>query len=193
MTHVRKTAVELLFDEDLESSVVALLHAVRDAGLPSPLLGWRVLPHVSLVLGAEAGDGLERAIASFAAATDPIPVTLDAAASFPGDGGVVYLAPVVDRRLLDLHEAAHEALGSHLPDLDPLYRPGRWMPHCTVTVGLDERQIGDAIAICRRAALPRTGRFTRVGIHDAVIDPAREGWDRIVETRQRGIHALGTT
>lgn len=64
MEQVRKTAVELLFDPGLEASLDRLLHAIADAGLPSPLLGWGVRPHVSLLLGSDAGEGWDRVVAT---------------------------------------------------------------------------------------------------------------------------------
>jgi len=189
----KKSAIELLFDAGLERAVSGILVELRDAGLPSPLLTWTVPPHVSLILGGAAVNELERAVAEFAAATPSIPVALDGVGTFGGDNGVVFLGPLVDRALLDLHRAAHEALGPHVPERDPRYLPGRWMPHCTVSVGLDEEQVPAAVALCRRREFPLTGRATRIAIHDVTFDPAKEGWDRVVEMRYRCIRELATS
>ncbi|MEM8885494.1 MAG: 2'-5' RNA ligase family protein, partial [Planctomycetota bacterium] len=105
-----KTAIELLFDAQTDATLRGLLDEIDAAGLPSPLIGWGTRPHLSLLLGGAARDGLEEAVAAFGA--EPLSVTLDGVGTFPGDKGIVYLAPVVTRALLDIHDAAHAAFGA---------------------------------------------------------------------------------
>lgn len=187
-----KTAIELLFDDEMESQLMALLGEIRSAGLPSPLLDWKMRPHVSLMLGTDVSAALEHAVEKFAARTSPIPILLDSICAFPGGKGVVYLGPVVNRALLSLHAEANTAMASAFGELDPLYAPDRWMPHCTVAVGLDEAQVHGAMDVCARAPLPYAGRITGIGIHDVTIDPELEGWDRLVENAYRSVYPLKT-
>jgi hypothetical protein len=185
-----KTAIELLFDDVMESQLMSLLGEIRSAGLPSPLLDWKMRPHVSLMLGTDVAADLEHAVEKFAARTSPIPILLDSICAFPGGKGVVYLGPVVSRALLSLHAEANTAMASAFGELDPLYAPHRWMAHCTVAVGLDEAQVHGVMDICARAPLPYTGQVTGIGIHDVTIDPELEGWDRLIANSYRSVYPL---
>ncbi|MEM8885840.1 MAG: hypothetical protein AAGD14_17380, partial [Planctomycetota bacterium] len=82
------------------------------------------------------------------------------------------------------------AFGAYFDELDAHYLPGRWMPHCTQSVGLDPDQLADVVAVCRRAPLPLAGRLTRVAIHDVYLDPSKEGFDRIERMEYRAVTTL---
>jgi len=179
---IRKTAIEMLFDDGLDRAVRALQKAVG-----SPLPGWGARPHISLAVGVR--DGIEDALAAFAGTVAPLRVHLAAVGTFSGDQGVLYLAPVLDRALLDLHAAAHDALRDHVEESEEHYRPGNWMPHCTITVGIDDAALADAVVRCR-AVLPLAGTLTRLAVHEADIDPERPGWERVRAMRYRRTMAL---
>lgn len=178
-------AVELLFDPATEAALTERLGALEP---PSPLLGWGARPHVSLLVGA-ARPGLRAGIEWLARQSAPTPVRLDAVGVFPGDAGVVFLAPVVTPALLALHEAAHEALAPALADPDPLYAPGRWVPHCTTTVGIPDAGLGAAVAACR-SWLPVEGRLSSIALHAITLDPDAPGWARVAGARYAGEWAL---
>ena len=96
-------------------------------------------PHVSLSVYGDGLDtnGFPERLLEFARSIDPFDFTLSSLGTFPGQEGVVFLAPVVTRRLLEVHARlprgvfeAHNNTGmGH-------YLPGNWVPHCTVAIDL---------------------------------------------------------
>lgn len=53
---------------------------------------------------------------------------------FPGDEGVLFLAPVVTARMIAVNDAVHTALQQGELPTWPHYWPGRWIPHCTLAL-----------------------------------------------------------
>ena len=81
---------------------------------------------------------------------------------FPG--GVLFLGATPTAELMDLHQRIH-GMSDAGPDtlwLD-LYEPGRWVPHCTLAVGVPDDKVSDALAEATRlVALPLDVRCTAV-------------------------------
>jgi 2'-5' RNA ligase len=151
-------AVELYFDGAAERAVRGVWEAVRAASGSSRLFDLASRPHVSLAVYSEGVRGpLEGALAAFRAA--PLPFVLASVGTFPGAEGAVFLAPVADEALLRMHAAWHAGA----PQSHEYYRPGAWVPHCTVGFNLAEAAIAPALAAAR-AALPIRGRFESIGI-----------------------------
>jgi len=175
---VTNQAIELFFDPATEVVLTSLLRELD----PSPLLQWGVRPHVSLLLCAEFEAGSEAALAAFARAQPPLPIVLASVGSFPGDLGVVFLAPIGTRALLDLHVALNDHMAAFTPRRDAHYEPGVWVPHCTQGMLFNDDQLADALEICRRAP-PITGTFTEIGFHETTTDTSLSGFDRVIDTR----------
>ena len=148
-------AVEMLLDSSADSRVRALWQRIAAAGLPSPLLALGHSPHVSLaVADGLAVDELVPALRTFAAREPPPRTALVSAATFGTAEGVVFLGAVATPALVELHgrffplfERAARAPWAH-------YRPGAWVPHCTVGSGLDAPQVARAVGVCLEAGLP---------------------------------------
>lgn len=151
-------AIELRFDPFAERAVHGVWEAVRAASGSSRLFELASRPHVSLAVYPEGVRGpLDEALAGFRAV--PLPFVLASAGTFPGAEGAVFLAPVVDEALLRIHAAWHE----RAPESHEYYRPGAWVPHCTVGFNLADAAIAPAVAAAR-AALPIRGRFASIGL-----------------------------
>jgi len=152
-------SVELNFDADAEARVRTLWHEIADAGLCSLLPDIGARPHLSLSVYENADpDALTRVVRRVASGSRAIEVQLKSVGVFPGDEHAVYLAPTVTRDLLLLHETFHaeaEPLG-----FEPwaYYRPGHWMPHCTVALEIPVERIPAIVESCRsgRAFGPAT-------------------------------------
>ncbi len=149
-------AVELLFDPEAEAALFDVWREVRKRTGSSLLFDVESRPHVTLAVhGERDAPQLDRAVRAFAAPVTPF--VLGSAGTFPGDEGVAFLAPVVTDEILELHRRWHAASpGSH-----ELYRPGQWVPHCTVGILLEGPALSEALEVARRA-LPISGRFAEV-------------------------------
>ena len=158
-------AVELLLDPLAAEAVRALWERLAAAGIPAPLKDMGVAPHITLAAYEELDpEAVQDAFRSFACEETPEPVTLTSVGTFPGDEGVVYLAPVVTRGLLALHAGFHERFADHVEAAYPHYLPGAWVPHVTLGLHLTPPQLAEAIALARTADLPITGRLDRLEV-----------------------------
>ena len=151
------------FDLPRDSAVRGLWQTLADRGVTSlmPELGAR--PHISLTVFDELyPPDVHEALQNFAAEVAPIPLQFSAVGIFPTAEGVVFLAPVVTQRLLDVHADFHARMAALGRQSLPYYRPGNWVPHCTVAMNLPPEQIPTTVAICKAA--PVFHAFSLVGL-----------------------------
>ncbi|MDA9432166.1 calmodulin [Bradyrhizobium sp. CCBAU 51627] len=66
---------------------------------------------------------------------------------FEGSPLVLWAEPVVDRALARIHSAVSAAIDP--AHCRPHYRPGAWIPHCTLGTAVAGERCGDAIAYAR--------------------------------------------
>ncbi len=153
-------AVELLLDTAAEAAVRRVWERLCDEGLSSTMLDLGARPHVTLAVynGLDPAAFHEPARAFFASQT-PVPVSFASVGSFPGTMNVAFLAPVVTRGLLDMHEQFHHGFRAHDGAAWPYYRPGAWVPHATIGIHLEEIAVPYALDIARGTGLPIEGRI----------------------------------
>lgn len=158
-------AIEARFDPDLEAAVFGVWARLDAGAIATPNAdGFR--PHVSFALFPDVDEGaLAPRLAALTAATPKLPVLLDTVSLFvspgthPGAEVIVFYAPVVTEALLAFHRRVHDDVLGGLAATDQRYRPGRWVPHCTLT---------------RR--IPRTKALVAVGeVLDALRPPVVGG------------------
>jgi 2'-5' RNA ligase len=155
-------AVELYFDPDLTPKIRTLWDAIRTT-CGGVAVG--VHPHISLaVVNIAQPEQLRTLTQAFAQQASPLPIQLDAIGTFPGGEGVVYLAPVVTLELLELHRNFHQQLTANGLASFPYYRPGRWIPHCTVGIRLPQEKIACAIDLCRSSAAFQSGSLPEISL-----------------------------
>lgn len=157
-------AVELHIDEANAAPISALSDAIYAQCGGAGLTDMGGHPHISLTVFAQLAEPAPVAalLAEFAATTPPIPITLAAIGVFPTAEGVVYLAPVVTAALLALHAQFHTQVAQLAIASNTYYRPGNWMPHCTVGFALPADKIGQAVALCQQANVLRTVTLTTI-------------------------------
>ncbi len=156
-------AVELLLDVDAAERVRSLWERLTEAGIPSRLLEIESTPHVTLAVYDDLDpDEARGPFTSFAAEETPEPVSLYSPGAFPGPEGVLYLAPVVTRGLLELHAGFHERFAELDEPTGKYFFPGAWVPHVTAGLHLTEEQLAAGFSILRQADLPIEGRLDRL-------------------------------
>ncbi|MET9065133.1 2'-5' RNA ligase family protein [Streptosporangium sandarakinum] len=164
-------ALELYLDPAAEKRIRTLWDALARAGVPSmrDLLSGRHRPHVSLI-GAPRLDGpaVVEALRDMRVAA-PFELRFDFVGQFLGR--VLWLGPVPTPELLAHHAAVHERLGRAGIDGFDVYLPGRWVPHCTLSMRVPSPMFVDAIRLCMDV-LPIEA--TVVGA--AVADHARDSF-----------------
>ena len=161
-------AVELYFDAQAEKQISNAWAAIHEAGIGSSLLDAGYRPHVSLgVCNRLESNAFEAELASSAAGVTPFKLSLSSVGVFPGAEGVVFLGVTVTERLLHLHAAFHRIFKKYAREQSEHYAVGKWVPHCTLAFGLSERQIAEAVKICRKIHLPIFAEVREIGLVEA--------------------------
>jgi 2'-5' RNA ligase len=126
-----------------------------------------IRPHLSLVVTDDA-DGLWRHAPSLALRGVEIDVEMAAVALFPADPPVLVLAVAPDPELVALHARVSAALAAAEVDVWPHFRPGTWLPHCTLSMGVPTEVLADALAACLASPVPVRARLRAAALTDSV-------------------------
>jgi 2'-5' RNA ligase len=162
-------ALEYQFDPPTDAAVRRLWSALEANGIPTPA---REAGHPHLSLARCDADDLARlaeALSRFARAAAAFHVEFGALGVFAPEGWV-FLAPVATAQLIERHARVHQWLdgpaaaagvtGVHRDS----YAPGRWVPHCTLTMRLEASLAAQAVRLCLGSEMPRTARVERIGL-----------------------------
>jgi 2'-5' RNA ligase/NTP pyrophosphatase (non-canonical NTP hydrolase) len=153
----------LRFDADSDARIRALWRLLDGQGTPSlTTLGYA--PHITLTAHEELDtDAAAHVLRRLARNLAPIPVNVVGPAVFPGDVNTLWLALAAPASLLNLHDRVANQVG--LGSCHPFYRPGAWIPHCTLAQGIPGgpemkramQTVGDGFGFFR-------GAFTRLEV-----------------------------
>ena len=142
-------AVELNLSRDSAARVVKVWESLAREGISSVMLDVDAQPHISLAVFEDLKpEALRADLSRFAEVTRPLSLDLASAGTFPTAKGVVFLAPVVTQELLSVHSRFHSLLRERGIDSVEYYRPGKWVPHCTVAIDLAPDKVGAALEMC---------------------------------------------
>lgn len=128
-------AVVLYFDDFTEKRVRQAWAALDRFGIPSAGSTYEesYRPHITLAIvdtpyPEQAAARLRAPLANVSG----LPVSMTALGFFLTNKAPAYLAVAPTTALLQLHDNVHSALGAM--DTWSYYRPGNWMPHCTLAM-----------------------------------------------------------
>lgn len=158
-------AIEVYFDGAAQARLRRLWDAFEQAGIPSlrehthrlhrPHLSFAVAHRFDATQVADAVSGL--------LPPDGIEVEFSSVGQFPGR--VLWLGPVPHAGLLARHDAVHRRLTAAGIEVDAVYRPGAWVPHCTVSQQVPWADLARAVGLCLDA-LPITASLRSAAVAD---------------------------
>lgn len=156
-------AVILFFDDHSEGRIRSLWDCLRTPESDAVLYDGASRPHLSLaVLDGQDGT-LEERVSGLSARTAPFTLTFKGLSAFP-DSGVLYLTPLASGALEAVYRDTMAALGSLTSRVWPLYLPGKWVPHTTVAMGLDDRCVRIIHRAASRIFTPFTASCLSLGV-----------------------------
>jgi 2'-5' RNA ligase len=158
-------SLQVFFDTAGDTAVRRMWSRLDHIGIPSLATQshQRHRPHITL---AGAGQLAVNDIALTTIARLPgIEVTLPVLGAFPGARTALVLGATATSALLEAHAAIHAEIEGSCEGTWALYRPDSWVPHCTLAMGLDAKDLATAIAHLH----PHTAvtvRIAQIGIVD---------------------------
>jgi 2'-5' RNA ligase len=153
------------FDPATEARLTALRASLPPPASDEAREALQVRPHVSLAGWEELDvDPFTAALQTFAARTAPLDVHLGAVGIFPGDQGVVFIAPRVTTGLLKLHAEFHAHLGAFGSGPNPYCTLDTWIPHSTVAMYLAEAELPAVVQACQGSDLFGPARLVEIAL-----------------------------
>jgi 2'-5' RNA ligase len=159
-------AIVLFFDPSSCQRVEDLRNRIsKAAGFPAPANN-RWLPHLTLAIfqTLEKIEPAVRIMDLFSRTIAPFEVVLESIGWFPTPEEVMFLSPVVTRELLDVHDSLHRLLEEGGLTSQPYYRPGMWVPHCTILTGLPPSASPEVLDEVLRSKVFGRVALTEVGL-----------------------------
>ena len=102
-------------------------------------------PHVTFAVAEVVGEAGLRAAER--AGGGRLELAMDLLGVFGGDQGVLFLGVTPTQALVAAHAAVHAALPGDGGGPYGHFRPGVWVPHCTLAAGLDGGALGRAVSV----------------------------------------------
>ena len=159
-------AIQIFFDNRIEQVIQTIWQEQAESSI-APYLGTSGnRPHISLSLCEELDRvSCQVKLEAWAAGVKSLPVSFQQLGIFPAPGAVVFTGPVVTPELLALQREVDGLLDGCCvwPEFD-YYRPGHWIPHCTLAMEFDDSQLPRALEIAGHLKLPLNGSLSGVGV-----------------------------
>ncbi len=160
-------ALEMGLDAKGDRAIRDLWSRLEQLGVPS-LQGHvpSIRPHLSLVVTDDA-DGLRQHASGLALRGVETDIEMAALALFPADPPVLVLAVAPSPELVALHARVSAALAAAAVEVWPHYRPGTWLPHCTLSMAVPAELVADALGACLASPLPVRARLHAAALTDS--------------------------
>ncbi|MEU4336302.1 2'-5' RNA ligase family protein [Micromonospora lupini] len=141
-------ALELYLDPDASRRIRVLWDALEAEGVQSmrSLLEQRHRPHVSLAVAPRFDP--EQVAEALRGTVVAAPLQLDFQHAGQFVGRVLWLGPAPTPELLAHHRLVHDRLAAAGITLVEHYRPGRWVPHCTLSMRVPNALMATAVRRC---------------------------------------------
>ncbi|BCY15292.1 2'-5' RNA ligase family protein [Actinoplanes sp. L3-i22] len=163
-------ALELYLDVDATRRIRTLWRALGDEGIPTlGALHQKHRPHVSLAAARTIDPHAAAAALDGLTVGRGLTLRMDFAGQFVGR--VLWLGVTMTAELMAHHRVVHERLSAGGVEVWEHYRPGLWVPHCTVSMRVPNPMMAPAIRRCLEI-LPLTATVTGAAIADHANDIA---------------------
>ena len=159
-------AVEMYFDPTADRAIRQIWKDLVQAGISQPMIVDNIVPHISLGVCDNLIHSEEffRELKELSDATPVFPVTLSHAGFFTTEEAVAFCGVTLTPALMALHQAFDCIFEVHVVKPWDFYRPARWVPHCTVALGLTPQKASLALDAIWHAPLPIQAKVEQISV-----------------------------
>lgn len=161
-------AIEVNLDPEADAQVRSIWRSLDARGVQSlgSVPGTEYRPHLSLAVFKDLSDAtaVSDALAPALSTCQGMPLSLASLGFFVGPESVAFLGVTPTERLLTMHRQVHHVLHGLTTDSWQLYEPEKFVPHCTLAMGVDDA--ASVHAALGHAALPIAATATEVHLVD---------------------------
>ena len=167
-------SIHLFFDTRTESAIYSVWQELAESGAAPYFYQSANRPHLTLSIynTLDLPQARQR-LSELATRLTAVPVSFQYHGFFSGDAPTIFLGPLVTTTLLELQEDVCWQLDDlgELPAFDH-YRPGHWVPHCSLAFRYDGARFLEAMYIAQRLILPLEGEICEIGLTE--MDPVKQ-------------------
>ena len=155
-------AIELYLDDESSTQVEKIQKKFQENGIN---IDKGTKPHVSLSIYQDIPlESFSKELKSFAKKIRPFEVTFSNIGVFTNDKPIIFLAPKITKKLLNVHTNFHYYFEKFDDSVWDHYRPSKWVPHCTLCMNLTEDMFSKSTKFLRDITFPIEARFEKIGI-----------------------------
>ena len=159
------SAVVLYFDRHSGSIIRKVWKQINASGLAANMQEAGIRPHITLAVFDELPcQPCDRVLADLAAHTHLIPLQMHHLGIFLHPEPVIFVAPIPTIELLMFHQAVVEALSIDGARPRDIYKPGMWIPHCTLAIGFEHQSLPQLVEFSLSLQLPFDIRINQIGV-----------------------------
>ncbi len=153
-------AIELIFDSDSEMQISELIRLPEINGIENELTKFDTTPHITLTVSDQIDT--ERVVEFVDTINIPkLEILFCGLGSFVGSDNTIFLIPKVTKDLLNLQEVVHKELSLYYK-LWNYYHPERWIPHCTVAMGISGTLFNKTFMLLQSSIKPIQARVDKI-------------------------------
>ena len=158
-------AMQLFIDPASDTVVRSVWKELASTGKTSYMHDSGNRPHFSLAIYSELENTVcQGRLQSFAEQLPPFGLIIQSLGLFHSDKAVMFLAPVVTARLLDLHLRVHQLLQDIGTSPAANYLPERWTPHCTLANHISTSLVSQVVEVGLRLPFPLSFHIEEIGV-----------------------------
>lgn len=157
-------AVVLYFEENQERAFFDIWKLLAKEHLSIDMVEAEIRPHITLAIYDELNcQPCDSQLSRLASQTRPLEFQISHLGLFTKPEPVVFAAPTLTPQLLKFHQQLHSALMADSKNPWKMYLPGQWVPHCTLALGFDLKNLGEIFKTCLQLKLPMAIKANQLG------------------------------
>ncbi len=158
-------SIELYFDTDFEVKIRRLWSNLNEHNIPSIMHRIGSRPHLALsILDFIKEKEIPNIIQYLSKNFRQFEIEFPALSIIPGESQAVFLSPTSNVQLIEMHHSLYDYLLEKKYSPKEFYKPGKWLPHCTISKELSFEETLETFKVCGNCPITGKAIVSEVGI-----------------------------